>query len=159
MEAADLVDDHVCKDPVDRPWQQKRPWLLKSSQTNNATSSNNKYNLIGSDRIWKKCDIIECHRMIWIFLEKPLYICHPCHRFFKQNSMNVLQSVSDYTTCLEPIRIALAALAAASSASVAERCFSCLQPQVISPVKRLTLTEARSQIHVFGLVVPIFSRL
>lgn len=22
MEAADLVDDHVCKDPVDRPWQQ-----------------------------------------------------------------------------------------------------------------------------------------
>lgn len=71
------------------------------------------------------------------FVEKPLYIyiCHPCHRFFKQNSMNVLQSVSDYTTCLEPVRIALAALAAASSASVAERCFSCLQPQVVSLLK------------------------
>lgn len=76
--------------------------------------------------------MIEWYEICW---EASIYVTHATDFSNKTVCMNVLQSVSDYTTCLEPIRIALAALAAASSASVAERCFSCLQPQVISLLK------------------------
>ncbi len=123
---ADLVDDHVCKDPVDRPRQQNVLCCLK-------VAKQIAQHLQTTDTIWY--NLIECDRMI-----NNYQICweasmSPCPRLLKQNSMNVLQSVSDYTTRLEPIRIALVALAAASSASVAERCLSCLQPQVISLLK------------------------